>query len=127
MSFRRRIKAWWRRLWERIRGKDEPDIFGERGTGKGFLWKPLGENSKKLVILFPPLYTGRIQSAILRRESGMLIEIGQPSGVANGNREHFRFAQPGAAYGTRVMVCVRLDNGKQLYWPVANGAQRYEE
>jgi hypothetical protein len=92
-------------------------------TGSGdqnFLWKPEGENSKKLVILIPaklstdPIGTLTIHDSIR----------GKFSSVANGNRAHYRFDKPGSAYGKDIPV-VLIKNGKKYEWIVPNGGTRY--
>lgn len=100
--------------------------IGPQGEGGGFIWKPVGENSGRLVVILPPQYTGYASSAYVASASGSPIEGGAYSGVANGGRMHFRFSKPGSGYGRNILVVATLKAGGAVHWPIPNGAARTE-
>ena len=102
------------------------DGIGPRGQDGGFIWKPVGENSKKLVILLPPQYTGYVQGVYVANSSRAAVETGNPTGVGNGGREHFRFSKPGAGYGSGVYAVAVLKAGGSVHWPIPNGSSRIQ-
>jgi hypothetical protein len=98
--------------------------IGPRGGGGGFLWKPVGENSRKLVILLPPQYTGQVSGVYVANSKGGAIEAGSYTGVGNGNRTHWRFSKPGSGYGQNILAVANLKSGGAVHWPIPNGASR---
>jgi len=84
--------------------------IGPQGEGGGFIWKPIGEHTGKLVVILPPQYTGHASGAY--------------TGVANGGRMHFRFSKPGSGYGRNILVVANLKAGGAVHWPIPNGAAR---
>jgi hypothetical protein len=94
--------------------------------GDGFLWKPVSETTGKLVTLFPPEMTGQIESVVLRDANGQVIEQGDYASVANGGREHFRFAQAGGAYPPGVTVEVQLKDGSTKNYEIPKPSMRVE-
>lgn len=63
------------------------------GAPIGFLWKPVSDSTGKLAVLLPQSTRGFVT---VNGESGSW------GGVGNGNRAHYRFSKPGAAYGNDV-------------------------
>ena len=100
--------------------------IGPRGGGGGFLWKPVGENSRKLVILLPPQYTGKAGSVHVASGDGQVLDVGVYTGVGNGGRTHWRFPQKGGAYGNNILAVADLNAGGSVHWPIPSGAARVE-
>ena len=86
------------------------------GTG-GFRWKPVSDSNGNLVVLLPSQYNGKVSSVSVNGERGSF------SGIANGNRTHWRFSKPGAAYGSNARV-VATTSGGNVSWTVPNGGSR---
>jgi hypothetical protein len=86
------------------------------GTGT-FLWKPISDNNGNLVVLLPSSYNGKARSVTVNGESGTY------TGIHNGNRTHWRFSKPGAAYGNNVRVVATTSAGNAS-WTVPKGAAR---
>jgi len=102
-----------------------PSGIGTAGRGGGFLWKPVSESDGKLVVLLPNSYKGIVTMCYITDSAGGFIESGRFVGdIHNGERPHFRFSKPGAAYGaSRYIVSVNND-GTQHHWFIPNGASR---
>lgn len=100
------------------------------GNG-GFLWKPQADNTPRtLVVLLPPEFNGVTATVELHRAqpptAGTLIERGRYTGIANGNRGHWRYTRPGADYGANVVVLVWRDNGSRVGYVIPSGAERVD-
>jgi len=96
------------------------------GHEKGFLWKPVGENSGKLRVLLPEVWTGKVdRGSVELWRGGERIETLAPTGVANGNREHFQAKKPGGAYNAGVEVRA-TEGGRTWVWKIPNPAGRNE-
>ena len=100
--------------------------IGPQGEGGGFIWKPIGEHTGKLVVILPPQYTGHASSAYIASASGSPIEGGAYTGVANGGRRHYRFAKKGREYGTDIRVVAEITEAPTVHWVIPNGAGRVE-
>lgn len=100
--------------------------IGPQGEGGGFLWKPESENDGRLVVLLPPQYTGQVSGVFVGRPDGSVIEQGNFSSVANGDREHYRFSKEGASYGSGIVVVADMKAGGSVHWPISNGSSRIE-
>ena len=98
--------------------------IGPQGEGGGFLWKPVGDNSRKLVILLPPVYNGQVSTVYVATSSGSPIEAGAYTGIGNGNRTHWRFSKQGSGYGRNILAVANLKAGGAVHWPIPNGASR---
>lgn len=108
-------------------GGSDGSGIGERGEGGGFVWKPRSESDGRLVVLLPPQYRGNVSSAYIANANGGVIEVGRFAGdTHNGRRPHYRFSQSGAAYGADIYVVADLNEGGDVHWPIANGANRQE-
>lgn len=105
-------------------GSDSAEGLGNTGEGGGFLWKPVSESTRKLVVLLPPQYTGRVSSQYVTDGGGTLLDQGAYGGVHNGGREHFRYPKPGAAYGNGVYAVAELKDGTTVNWLIPVGSQR---
>lgn len=102
-------------------------VSGSANLGlSGFLFKPESESDGNLVVLSPYDFTGKIDTVRLT-QAGELIEEGRFSGIANGNRSHFRFNQPGSKYPADITVEFVLDNGAIEEFLIRNPAERKEQ
>lgn len=82
-----------------------------------FLWKPSSDSDGKLVVIFPAAFNGRITAVSVNGEAGRY------SSTANGNRTHWRFSKPGAAYAAPARVVSMVD-GKAFPVTVDSPAKR---
>ena len=99
---------------------------GITGQERGFLWKPIGENSGKLRVLLPEVWTGKVdRGSVELWRGGERIETLASTGVANGNREHFQAKKPGGAYNAGVEVRA-TEGGRTWVWKIPNPAGRNE-
>ncbi|MCB0311060.1 MAG: hypothetical protein KDD42_07485 [Bdellovibrionales bacterium] len=92
----------------------------------GFLFKPEGDTTGKVVVLLPPDLTGEIESVVLKDKSRETIEEGEYSGNANGGREHFRFDKAGSDYPEDIHVEVTLKDGSVRIYDIPNPSERYD-
>lgn len=99
---------------------------GAADLGAGFLFKPESDGEGKLVILLPESLGGQVASLRLLDGRGRELEVGESSGFGNGNREHFRFDRPGAAYPVGLLVEVSLADGRVLTRTIADPSRRVE-
>lgn len=90
----------------------------------GFLWKPISESTGNLVVLLP-------HSTYRRTEGTATIsgDFGTESAPMrgeddNGNRPHFYFSRPGAAYGGNITVQAPLTDGTIFSTVVPHGSRR---
>lgn len=91
-----------------------------------FLWKPVSEKDGNLVILCRSAHTGKIASVkVLDPKTQKVLAKGKPSGVANGNREHFRFDKPGSAFPDGVIVEITLKNGEKRTQVIKETSARF--
>ena len=117
---------------DRLSGKQSYDLTGSPidreivKPGGGFLWKPSGENSGKLVVLLPKSYGGKVKGVVLRDASGRALESGRSSGFANGDREHFRFGKSGSSYPAGVLLEVEFSTGKKIAYKIDSPGSRVE-
>ncbi len=95
------------------------------GSG-GFLFKPESDNTGNLVVLLPSQFSNNVQSCSLTNAKGKVLEEGTASGIANGDREHFRFSRPGSDYPSGLYVEVKLRNGEALRYQISDPSQRYD-
>lgn len=95
-----------------------------RDGNEGFLWKPISETTGKLVILFPSALTGKIDSVKL--VFGSSEEFGRSGGVGNGNREHFRFQNPGPSYPDNTKVVAILKAGCVISYTIPDTSVRLD-
>lgn len=108
----------------------EPRPPEDRCDGpSGFLWKPESDNNSRLVILLPSSFGDGNRVEIRKNgQNGKLIETGGPNGVANGNREHHRFAHEGAYYERatdgQIFVLVHHPSGGRKGYAIPNGENR---
>lgn len=97
--------------------------------GGGFLWKPVSESDKKLVVLLPEELRGminrvEIHSSLPPSEATKLANGRFAGDTMNGNRPHFRFEKPGSSYGNDVHVVAYHNDGSMYTWDIKNGGSR---
>lgn len=93
-----------------------------------FLWKPVSDNTGKLVVLFPSQYRPEaVQKVTIKGSLSEATSSGEKYVVANGDRVHVRFSKPGKAFGTQVQVTLYLDDGSTHTWTVPDGSKRYTD
>lgn len=91
----------------------------DRNGTQSLLWKPVSESNGNLVVLLPAKFNNLIDGPVtVNGESGKF------TSVANGNRSHWRFSKPGAAYGSNVQVKWTA-TGKTYTVTVPNGSARW--
>ena len=92
----------------------------------GFVWKPISESNGRLVALLPGgVKAERVE---IRRVNGdVLLEKGTFAGdTHNGGRQHWRFSQPGAAYGDGLVLRAWFADGGFADWAIPEGGARVE-
>lgn len=92
----------------------------------GFLWKPEAEKDGKLVILLPKSLKTVESVRVLTPDGRAELAKGRFSGVANGDRAHFRFNQPGAAFPDNALVEIAQRDGASLRVAIPNTSDRYK-
>lgn len=101
--------------------------IGSTGEGGGFLWKPVGDHSRRLVVLLPPQYSARPVAAVyITTAAGEFVDGSAYTGIGNGNRRHYRFAKQGREYGGDVRVVAEITEADTVNWVIPNGAGRVE-
>lgn len=93
----------------------------------GFLWKPTSDKNGDLVILLPKQYTGKVkQVRVLNAEGTKALAKGKFSGVANGDREHYRFTKSGSAYPDGAIVLIEMESGALRHFKIKDTGKRTE-
>lgn len=93
------------------------------GKERGFLWKPVSDE-KKLVVLLPAAFAGKTSTAGSLHYGGSQLEPARYTGVANGGREHYRFSKPGAAYPAGVEFKITDVSGASWAWTITKPGAR---
>ena len=110
-----------------------PGEFAVNPTWTGFLWKPEGENSKRLRVLLPPEWKrdrfdfNRVQII----HGGKVLETIDPIGPGNpmpgrGDREHFSGNKKGSQYPANCTVRARTIAGEEWEWTITRPSSRNE-
>lgn len=91
-----------------------------------FVWKPESDKDGKLAIVLPSRLTGKVKSvAILSPDKSKILAKGKFSGVANENREHFRFSKAGGGYPDNSIVMITMKDGKTYNVKIKESSDRY--
>jgi hypothetical protein len=102
-----------------------PDIGSALKKSGEFLWKPVSESDGKLAIVIPKELTGKVKEVrVLSPDGKKSLAKGRFSGVANGDREHYRFTKPGAQYPDGAIVVITLENGSKRYVKIQESSER---
>lgn len=89
-----------------------------------FLWKPASELDGNLLVLTPNRYNDLIKQVYVVLPDGKRIAGRYTGNTANGQRGHFRFNQPGAAFPPGSYVEATLNNGQAVQWGVKDPGTR---
>lgn len=92
----------------------------------GFVFKPVSDSDGNLVILLPTSFTGQVEDIFLKDEEGNVVEEGNAQGPTNGDRETFRFQNPGAEYPNNIIVELLLTDGSIVQYEILDPSERYE-
>ncbi len=98
----------------------------ESGGSGGFLYKPVSDNTGKLVVLMPSKLAGMIAGVKIYDPSGNLLESGRYTGNGNGGRDHYRFKKTGAAYPDGLVVEATLSTGDTVRYRIGETSKRTE-
>jgi hypothetical protein len=103
-----------------------PDPSRPEKYKSGFLWKPIGDGNRPLVVLLPSAFTGHTGKRATLTESNGTAHVASIAGQpANGNREHYRYARPGGGYASPATISVSA-SGKTWTWTIPNTSNRYD-
>lgn len=91
----------------------------------GFLWKPVSDSDGKLAILLPPQYNGKVNGVTVQSPDGKSAS-GRSGGVGNGDRQHFRFNEPGTSFAPGTVVSISMRDGRNEQIPIQNPGVRNE-
>lgn len=97
--------------------------MGKDGPG-GFLWKPKGDHSQKLVILFPAKFVVKFESVRVVTKSNA-IEGLNFTGFSNGDRQTWRGSLPGNKYKNYSLVKA-FDKDQICKWRIGKGGERWD-
>jgi hypothetical protein len=101
-------------------------VNGADPGSAGFLFKPVSESDKKLVVLLPPRLAGLVKGLSLIGPNGEVIETGRYSGNGNEGRDHYRFSRAGSQYPDGVIVQATLATGELVRYTIRETSQRTE-
>ena len=80
----------------------------------GFLWKPISDSDRKLVVLLPPnLKTKATGVKILSPDGSQVLATGIPKGAGNGDRLHFRFTRQGNSFPAGCIAEITMRDGSK--------------
>lgn len=100
---------------------------GSGSFPKGFLFKPVSNNSGTLSILFPASSASRPKEIRLVDSSGNLIEKGRFTSMGDtGDRAKFAFSKRGDQYPSGLVVEVVLSDGSVQKFSISDPGKRYE-
>lgn len=92
-------------------------------TGQ-FLWKPKAEKDGKLVVLIPKKF-GRAKAVrVLSSDGKTVLASGKYSGIANGDRAHYRFSKAGAEFPPGSIVEIVRQNGQKEQLSIKDPSKR---
>lgn len=92
----------------------------------GFLWKPNAEKDNKLVVLTPKSLGKPSAVRVLSADGKTELATGRFSGIANGDRAHFRFSRPGAEFPDNAIVEISQRDGSKVRLAIPDTAARYK-
>jgi hypothetical protein len=103
-----------------------PGQHSESAGSGGFLYKPVSDNTGKLVVLMPSKLAGMIAGVKIYDPAGNLLETGRYTGNGNGGRDHFRFKKTGADYPDGLFVQATLTTGDTVLYRIGETSKRTE-
>lgn len=98
-------------------------IMGTDGPGK-FLWKPEGDHSGALVVLFPEEFRSPFNTVTVQRKTGQHENMNF-TGFSNGNRQTWRAQLRGGQY-TGVVEAFGANPSQLCTWQVAKPRKRQD-
>lgn len=101
-----------------ITPQEPPAPIDEDGS-EVFLWKPVSETTGNLVVLTPA------SLSVISVQVGDETSAG-PGTRANGNRQHWRFSQPGGGFDETATVIATLTDGTTQTWEIPKTSERTE-
>lgn len=100
------------------------------GAKKGFLWKPVGENSKNLVVLAQSGLQYDVASVVLKDAEGNIIEEGKHYDYEGESHpdalRKYNFSKPGGSYEQNITVEATMTNGAKVTYHIADPSKRYD-
>lgn len=100
-------------------------------SSPGFLWKPISESDRKLVVLLPQSISKNILSVSLYKalppNATNKLEEGVFAGIGNGDRAHYRFKKQGRSYPDGLYVVARLNNGRTFTQQISDVSRKLEK
>ena len=101
-----------------ITPQEPPAPIDEDGS-EVFLWKPVSEFTGNFVVLTPA------SLSVISVQVGDETSAG-PGTRANGNRQHWRFSQPGGGFDETATVIATLTDGTTQTWEIPKTSERTE-
>lgn len=95
-------------------------VMGEDGPGN-FLWKPKGDHSGTLVVLFPASFVVPFSSVTVARKTGTTEQLSF-TGFSNGDRQTWRGSQPGGKYKNNGVI-----NADNCIWQFSGKASQRQD
>lgn len=74
--------------------------------GTGFVWKPVGENPPKGLVVLTPASWPVAECKIFQPDGVTLVEVASYSGLTNPNKPTYRFSRPGSAFPANCILSV---------------------
>ena len=108
---------------------DEMGSHVEDSWSDGNLWKPEGDHSGKLVVLFREQYVDEFEVVRVKTKDGSWENL-QYTGKSNGDRQTWRGSEPGRSYaGKAKLGGVMARRGKHTVWIPLEGppGKRYPD
>jgi hypothetical protein len=103
-----------------------PGQHSESSGSGGFLYKPVSDNTGKLVVLMPSKLAGMVAGVKIYDPAGNLLESGRYTGNGNAGRDHYRFKKTGAAYPDGLVVEATLTTGDTVRYRIGETSKRTE-
>ena len=104
----------------------QPSLASQSSSSSGgFVWKPVSESDGKLAVVLPSSLTGDVLSVSVLDNTGRMLSKGRLSGVANGDREHYRFDKTGGSYPDGATVHIELKDGSSKDVTIKDTGARY--
>ncbi len=104
------------------------DVNGTTIDGEGgFLFKPVSVNEGKVAILMPTQWKNNIDTVWLLDKDGKQLDVGYSTGYGEtGERQKFRFNQPGSEYPKDIQVKIKFNDGSVKTLNIADPSKRYD-
>lgn len=110
-----------------FKARNAGTLEGSGKVPKGFLFKPVSQNSGTLAILIPSELGKNAASVQLTDSSGAVIEKGRFTSYGEtGERAKYAFSKPGSSYPKGIMVEVIMRDGTKTSVPISDPSKRFE-